>query len=122
MLSLTNCTEFYGEITPSQMGRLMRSLHVLLLPSDNEGYPCVVVEARACGVPVVATDVGGVPEALAGGGLLIKKQANFEKYFADAVIQVLKNPPPLEELTANILTWEEVAQRELQIYEQLLAK
>ena len=117
-----NCTKFFGELSPDQIGSFMRELDVLVLPSDTEGYPCVVVEARACGVPVVATDVGGAPEALAKGGLLVKKGADFEKRFADAVVQMLRNPPPLAELTRDILTWEEVVQRELEIYEGILKK
>ena len=46
-----------------------------LLPSDNENYPHVAVEAHACGVPVIATRVGGVPEIVADGvdGLLVER-------------------------------------------------
>jgi glycosyltransferase involved in cell wall biosynthesis len=45
---------------------------VFCLPSFSEGFPCVVVEALACGVPVVGSDVGGTAEALdAGSGLLV---------------------------------------------------
>jgi colanic acid/amylovoran biosynthesis glycosyltransferase len=62
------------EMAPSQeVARRLQASHVLLLPSLDEGLPTVVLEAMASGVPVVATDCGGVSEALTDGveGLLV---------------------------------------------------
>jgi len=60
----------YNYIGPrSDVPDVLRSLDILVLPSerDKEAFPRIVVEAMACGVPVVATEVAGVPEAVVAG-------------------------------------------------------
>jgi L-malate glycosyltransferase len=47
--------------------RLLRQAHVLLMPSELEGFGLAALEAMACGVPAVATNVGGVPELVTHG-------------------------------------------------------
>jgi glycosyltransferase involved in cell wall biosynthesis len=51
---------------PHAVADFLRELDVLVLPSRHEGLPNVVLEALACGVSVVATDVAGMSEATAG--------------------------------------------------------
>jgi D-inositol-3-phosphate glycosyltransferase len=53
----------------SDVATLLRSIDILVLPSerDKEAFPLIVLEAMACGVPVVATAVAGVPEAVIAG-------------------------------------------------------
>jgi glycosyltransferase involved in cell wall biosynthesis len=63
--------KFTGPRTGSELERTYAAADLLVLPSHAETYGMVVTEALARGVPVVATDVGGVSEALGGGGLLV---------------------------------------------------
>ncbi|MBK9607621.1 MAG: glycosyltransferase [Betaproteobacteria bacterium] len=53
-----------GKCTHAELPAWFSAADLLCLPSHNEGVPNVVLEAMACGVPVVATRVGGVPEVL----------------------------------------------------------
>lgn len=61
-----------GAMEPAGVAEWIGAADLLTLPSWSEGYPNVVVEAIACGRPVVATDVGGTREIVdASNGLLV---------------------------------------------------
>ena len=53
---------FEGNMTQTELAEYYASADVLVLASSREGLPNVVLEANACGLPVIATDVGGVAE------------------------------------------------------------
>ena len=53
-----------GAVPHAQLADWFRAADVMCLPSHNEGVPNVVLEAMACGIPVVASRVGGIPEVL----------------------------------------------------------
>jgi N-acetyl-alpha-D-glucosaminyl L-malate synthase BshA len=57
--------DFLGK--QNQVERLIRLAHVLLMPSEMESFGLAALEAMACGVPAVATRVGGVPELITDG-------------------------------------------------------
>ena len=78
-LGLAERVRLPGALTQSEVRALLRGSHVLTVPcvpaedGNIDGLPTVVLEAMACGTPVVATDVTGVPEAVRDGetGILL---------------------------------------------------
>lgn len=59
---VNNIIHFWGNL--NGIGRLLYKFDVFILPSYSEGMPIAILEAMAAGLPVVATKVGGIPEAV----------------------------------------------------------
>ncbi len=62
---------FCGFVPQDQLAELYAEMDVLLMPSRNEGYACVIKEAQACGVIPVVADVGGLAEAVGEYGSVV---------------------------------------------------
>ena len=103
-LGIASRTRFLGPQTATQIATWMRAADVLCMTSHNEGLPNVVLEARACGLPVVATNVGGIHEVIdaAAKGLLTPPGE-----LAPMVKALLAHPPPSQ--PACNLSWQHTA-------------
>lgn len=104
----------------------MNLFDVMILPSRTEGWPCVILEAFSCGVPIVASDAGGIPEAMRGLGCVVNMGEDFERRFGNAVSKQLSE---LEEFNHSELieyakkyTWENTVSQEIDIYRKLLSR
>lgn len=81
---------FTGEVSYAQVAGEMRRSHAFVLNSDMENSPCVIGEALCCGLPVIGTNVGGVPELVNGAnGLLIPPRS--PNALADAMSRLYRS-------------------------------
>lgn len=87
-----------GSVPQEEVARWLRRAEALVLPSYREGTPASVLEALACGTPVVATRVGGIPEWVRDGetGLLV--EPGDAEGLARAIADLLDSP----DLTARL--------------------
>ncbi len=81
--------EFPGWIRNEQKRQYLREADIFLLPSYNEGMPMAILDAMGCGLPIVSTDVGGIPKIVRQGinGYLYKPGDS--KSMACAIIEYL---------------------------------
>ena len=94
-LGLTDIVSFEGPTLEPE--KEMAKATIYVQPSLSEGFPYTVIEAMACGRPVVATDVGGVREALGDTGLLAR--ARSPKDLASKILYLLDHPELRRELS-----------------------
>ncbi|HBF70020.1 MAG TPA: glycosyltransferase family 4 protein [Thermotoga sp.] len=112
---------FAGRVPQVEVAKYMNAMNVMVLPSRNEGWPCVVLEAQACGTCVVGSSNGGIPEAIGFDEYVVEEGENFEERFARKVVDVLKSGYDRNRLIerAKGFTWEEIVKREIKIYDQV---
>ena len=98
-LGVRDRLEFRGSLPPSQVRRELLSARLMVLPSLSEGLGRVLIEAAACGLPVVATRVGGIPELVDDQtGFLVP--ARDSEAIAEKVIWLLEHPERGEAMEA----------------------
>jgi glycosyltransferase involved in cell wall biosynthesis len=87
--ALTHLVQLHGPCPLEQLPDWYRAANVLVLPSFSEGIPNVILESQACGTPVVASRVGGIPEILDDESLV---PPNDPHLLADAIERAIERP------------------------------
>ena len=86
MLNLASLVAYTGEITYAEVASQMQRASALVMFSRHENFPCVIIEALCCGLPCIATNVGGVPEAVDNKNGIVVESENERTNWTDRIV------------------------------------
>ena len=126
---------FTGKLSPEDLANEYRTANVFTLPAivdskgDTEGLGVVLIEAMELGLPVVASNVGGIPDVVVDGvsGILVPEKSPealasaFKKLSSDAGL-VRDLLAGAQKRIAECFTWDGIIERQVQAYEKCLKK
>ena len=113
-------------LTREEVALLMQGAHVLLQPSRYEGFGLPVVEAMACGCPVIASDIPALHEVTGGAAVLVPP--GDADAFARALRQLLASAEHRRSLAdagvdrARAFSWDRTARETSAVYDAVLSR
>jgi glycosyltransferase involved in cell wall biosynthesis len=115
-----------GPVGEEDLIDLYRAADCSVVPSRAlEGFGLVVLESLACGTPAIVTDVGGLPEAVAGFDESLVVARDDPRALADRLLDVAAGDRPSDTACrahAERFRWDDVARRHLELYAQVAVK
>ena len=123
-LGIDDVVRFVPPVSQAELARWYAAASAVAVPSYNESFGLVAVEAQACGTPVVAAAVGGLTTAVDHGRSGYLVDGHDPARWADSLSQVIASDEVRERLAAGALThaqdfsWEATAAATLAVYER----
>lgn len=114
---------FRGYLAEKDKNFLYNCAEAVVLPSLCEGFGLPIVESMACGVPVIATDVGSIGEIIKDAGSLVS--LNNEDEFSSKLVEIIRNEALRKDLIqkglnrAKDFCWDKTALETLKVYNKL---
>ncbi len=94
---------FLGYKTGNDKIKIFKQAHIFVFPSRSEGFPTVILEAMAAGLPLITTSVGGLADAIKDGkhGFIIDENMPRPKDIAEKIIYLVENPNLMKIMSEN---------------------
>jgi teichuronic acid biosynthesis glycosyltransferase TuaC len=123
-LGLDSQVHLLGRVEREALAELMCAADVLCLASSREGWPNVVHEALSCGTPVVATDVGAIPQMIPSERYGFIVPVNDDVALADALQQALQEDWDRRAILAwgQARSWEQAAREAAEHIQQICSQ
>lgn len=124
-LKMTSNVVFHGTQNPEGVARILQQADVFLLTSRFENLPCVLIEAISCGVPIVATNVGGIKEIVhEGNGILVPSEN--QTALVKAINQVISRledyrPEVMHQEAVQLFSYRSIGTKLSSIYQSVLS-
>ena len=121
-LGIAEAVTFAGLVQNTEMPALYRTVHIALNPSLADNMPISILEALASGVPVVSTNVGGVPYLVEDGKTALLVPPRDPERMADAMLRLLRDESLRNHMVqagvkhARQFSWERVREQLLSTY------
>jgi len=115
-----------GFVPDADLPALYSAASVFVFPSLYEGFGIPLLEAMACGTPIVASDTSSIPEVVGEAGILVPPTDH--EQLAEAIIRVVEDRALSKRLSeaglerAKQFTWERAARQTLGVYRRLAAR
>ena len=123
-LRVMDRVRFLGHVPHEELVRLYSAADALVLASSREGWANVLLEAMACGTPVVASNVWGTPEVVStpAAGILVRERTPVA--FSNAIRGLLANPPPrfATRSHAEAFSWDATTLGQLNLFRAIIAR
>ncbi|MEM7712000.1 MAG: glycosyltransferase family 1 protein [Cyanobacteria bacterium P01_A01_bin.68] len=122
--NLENNISYLGNPDKANLIQIYNAADILIAPSLHEGFGITLLEAMACGTPVITANVSAMPEVVGDAGILVEP-LDYQS-IADAAINIQKDSTFRRQLIAKALTrvkqftWESTSEEIAQVYEELL--
>jgi len=123
-LGVKRDVRFFGRV--DDVADLLRGADLFLLPSETESFGLAALEAMACGVPVVASNAGGIPEVVVDGETGFLAPVGDVATMTNRSLEALRDPARLEALRsaavarATVFSSDKVVPRYERLYEDVL--
>jgi glycosyltransferase involved in cell wall biosynthesis len=113
---------FIGAVAQAELPRYYSAADALVLASSREGWANVLLEAMACGTPVVAARVEGTPEVVTSGAAGVLFEPRTHEALGAAIRQLLRNPPGRDQTRrhAEAFSWDETTRGQLTLFERVV--
>jgi len=121
-LGISKKVLFFGAVPHDETVKWYNAADVFCLPSLWEGCPNVVIESLACGIPIVASNVGGIPDLIPNDSYGILVPAGDPVSLARALDDALNKEWDREKIAkfGSRNTWDHVAEQVIEVFEKVL--